>query len=379
MMNSSFALGLSTLLGTIIGAGIFALPYVISKSGIIPGLFYFLFLGGVMLLLHLCFGEICLRTTEKHRLIGYAERYLGSSGKVLVTISTLVGTVGALLVYIILGGIFLEMLLGRVLPFSEYAFSLLFWGALSLFVFQSIRAVAKAELAMNVVLFASVALLLAFALPKARLSNIPLVDTWYLFLPFGVMLFSLSGGSAIPEVAELFKSKNEKKSLFKLIVIAFAIVTALYALFTFGVAGVSGAYTTKDALEGLRNVLGDEVVMIGALFGLLAVATSFLILGDYLKNSLVHDYRFPFIISGAVTVLIPLALFMFGFREFIPVIGVAGAVMGVLEGVVILLIFAKAKTAGDRKPEYNIRVPAPLLFLILLVLIGGAIAEFVFF
>ena len=33
---------LSILLGTVIGAGIFGIPYVIEKSGIIPGFFYFL-------------------------------------------------------------------------------------------------------------------------------------------------------------------------------------------------------------------------------------------------------------------------------------------------------------------------------------------------
>ncbi|MBI2574081.1 MAG: hypothetical protein HYV78_01665 [Candidatus Wildermuthbacteria bacterium] len=377
-MNSSFALGLSTLLGTIIGAGIFALPYVVSKSGAASGIFYLLFLGAVMALLHLCFGEICLRTAEKHRLIGYAQKYIGFSGKVLVTISTLAGTIGALLAYIILGGAFLEMLLSRVLPLSGYAFSLLFWGALSFFVFQSIRAVAKAELVMNAVLFAAVVLLLAFTLPKADISNFSLFNANYLFLPFGVMLFSLSGGSAIPEIAELLKSGRDKKSLFKLIALGFGIVVALYALFTFGVVGVSGENTTKDALEGLRASLGDGVVAVGALFGLLAVATSYLILGDYLKNSFVRDYRYPPLVSGIVAVGIPLALFAYGFQEFISVIGVAGTVMGVLEGATILWIFRNAKTMGDREPEYSLRIPSALLAAIFLVLVGGAIAEFLF-
>ena len=43
----------SIFVGTVIGAGIFGIPYVINKSGIIPGFFYFLILGGVVLLIHL--------------------------------------------------------------------------------------------------------------------------------------------------------------------------------------------------------------------------------------------------------------------------------------------------------------------------------------
>lgn len=377
-MNNTFVLGLSTLLGTVIGAGIFALPYVVLKSGVLPGVFYFLLLGGVMALVHLCFGEICLRTTGKHRLIGYAQTYIGSAGKILVTISTLVGTIGALLAYIILGGVFLEMLAGRFFHLPAYAFSLVFWGILSFFVFQSMRAIAKAELIMNAVLFGAVLLLIAFALPNVQFSNFQLVNTSFLFLPFGVMLFSLSGASAIPEIAELFKKKQEKRSLFKLIVLAFVIVAILYMLFTFGVIGVSGENTTKDALVGLQAKLGDGIVIIGALFGLLAVATSYLILGDYLKNSLVRDYRYPSFISAMIAVGIPLALFVYGFQEFISVIGIAGTVMGVLEGAAILWIFAKAKIMGDRVPEYSIRVPASLLAAVFLVLLGGAIAEILF-
>ena len=80
-MNKNFLFALSVLLGTIVGAGIFGIPYVISKSGMIPGFFYFLILGGAVLLIHLFFGEIILRTKGEHRLVGLAQRYLGRWGR----------------------------------------------------------------------------------------------------------------------------------------------------------------------------------------------------------------------------------------------------------------------------------------------------------
>ena len=106
--NSLLAVG--SLIGTIIGAGVFGIPYVVAKSGILISLFYFLILGALVLFLHLCLGEVVLRTKEKHRLVGYTEKYLGKKAKILVTISVIIGTVGALLVYIILGGDFLKII-----------------------------------------------------------------------------------------------------------------------------------------------------------------------------------------------------------------------------------------------------------------------------
>src|SRR3989344_8659560 len=111
MMSSPSVLALSTLIGTIVGAGMFGLPFAIVQSGLLLSLFYFLLLGVCVTYLHLFFGEVCLRTPGKHRLIGYAGLYLGSWAKGLVTFSTIAGTIGALLAFLIIGGGFLKILL----------------------------------------------------------------------------------------------------------------------------------------------------------------------------------------------------------------------------------------------------------------------------
>jgi tyrosine-specific transport protein len=69
------------LIGTTIGAGFLAIPYVVSKSGFFVGLFYLVFLGLIILYLNLAVGEIGLRTQGQHQLTGYAQRYLGVWGK----------------------------------------------------------------------------------------------------------------------------------------------------------------------------------------------------------------------------------------------------------------------------------------------------------
>ena len=378
-MKTSFALALSTLVGTIVGAGIFSLPYVIIKSGVIPGVFYFIFFGGIVMLLHLFWGEVCLRTSGKHRIIGYAEIYLGKWGKILATGALVFVLIGVLLAYLILAGQFLHIIFSPVVPqVSSIMFSILTWGILSFFVFKGIQLISKLELFLNVALFAVILAVFIFAIPHIHLQNFSLFHSSGLFFPFGILLFSMAGWDAIPEIADLFKNKQEKKRLDNVIVWASVITVGLFLLFSFFVVGVSGTNTTQDSFGGLEQFLGKPIIMLGALFGLLAIVTSFLVLGNYLKNSLFRDFQIPYPLACAIALGLPLALFLAGFREFLTIIGIVGTVMGGVEGVLMILIFKIAKRKGDRIPEYEIRIPSFLLFLIAIILIGIVTIPFLF-
>ncbi|MBP8618089.1 MAG: amino acid permease, partial [Candidatus Pacebacteria bacterium] len=65
------------LVGTIIGAGVFSLPYVAVHSGLNISLLLAVVTGGLVLFIHLAFGEVVLRTNGNYRLPGYANHYLG--------------------------------------------------------------------------------------------------------------------------------------------------------------------------------------------------------------------------------------------------------------------------------------------------------------
>ena len=379
MFQKNFILALAVLTGTIIGAGIFGIPYVVSKSGIVPGFFYLLFLGGTVLLIHLFFGEIVLRTKEKHRLPGFAQKYLGNWGKILTFLSAVFGITGALLAFIIIGGDFLKIVLSLLFPILAelpfFYFNLLFWGILSFFIFRGIKLIARAELLMNVALFSVIFLVFAFALPEINFQNFVLINTNYIFLPYGVILFSLIGWSAIPEIKEILGNFKEKKNLKKIITFASIIVVGLYSLFFLVIVGVSGEKTSPEAFQGLLPFLGPQIIILGALFGILAVATSFLVLGNYFKNILKYDFRIPKQASAFIVCGLPLVLFLLGFRDFIGVIGLVGTIIGAIDGIIIILIFSKIKKLGDRQPEYSLKIPLILLYFLIGILALGAISQ----
>ncbi len=377
-MNTSSTLALSTLIGTIVGAGMFGLPFAIVQSGLFVSLFYFLLLGICVTYLHLFFGEVCLRTPGKHRLIGYAGLYLGSWGRVLVTFSTIAGTVGALLAFLIIGGDFLKIILSPVLIIPAPWYHILFWVPLSLLMGAGIKLIARVELITTLALFIMMGLIFLIAAPHISLANIPLFPAANPFVAFGVILFSLIGWNAIPEIAELFREKRDKQRFSGLIVAASAFAMGLYLIFSLSVVGVSGQQTSPEGLAGLVPFLGTAVIALGALFGLVSIGDSFLIMGSYLKNSLKRDWRVPNILSMGIASFAPLVLYLLGFREFIFVLSIVGIIIGTIEGLVIVALFVQARKKGKLEPEYAVRIPRWAPALIALVLVGGAAAALAF-
>lgn len=378
---NNFTLALSTLVGTIVGAGIFGIPFAMVKSGIVPGLFYLFLLGGIICLLHLLFGEVCLRTSGKHRLVGYAALYLGKRGKVVATLTLLFVLVGTLLAYLILVGEFSEIIFGSFLPFSSAIFTVLFSVGAFFLVLSGRQLIAKIEFFTNILFIGAIAALLVFALPYVKGFEVPLFDVSNvsnLFLPFGVLLFAFAGFEAIPEVMSFLRDRNARTKLDNVIVWSSVITGAFFLLFALIVVGVSGLTTSSDAFSGLVPFLGQSIIAFGALIGIVIIADSFLVIGNYLKNSLRHDFNFSYVPAALVAMGVPLALFLLGFRQFIGVVGLVGGVTGAVEGILIMLMFRKAKTMGDRVPEYQIRVPVILLFLLAVILIGGAVAGLLF-
>jgi amino acid permease len=373
-MRKNFFFALSALVGLTIGAGVFGIPYSLSKSGIIPGLFYFFILGGTTTFLHLFLGEITLRTEGRHRLVGFAQKYLGEKGKILIAITTLLGIVGVLLAYLILGGDFLRIAFSSISDLPSLYSTFIFWFFLSILVFLGIKFIAPLEVFTNCLFFIVLFLVLSFSFRQFDFKNLPLFSFSDLFLPYGVVLFSLIAWEAIPEASEILRDK-EKRNFKNVIILNTIIVTFIYLLFAFLLIGVTGKNTPPDALSGLVPFLGGRIVILGLISALITIADSFLILAIYLKNTFIYDFKIPKILSSLISCGLPLILFLLGFRSFIKVISFVGTFLSLIVGITIILIFKKAKILGDRKPEYSLNLPNFFLYLLISILVLGTISQ----
>jgi len=375
--DKKFLYAIATLIGTIVGVGMFGIPYVIAKSGFLIGLGYLIILGSIVLIIHLLYGEVTLRTLGKHRFPGYVQEYLGRKGKNIVAFTSIFGLTGALLAYIIIGGEFLWGLLSPAFGGNVIFYSLAFFIFGALCTYFGIRSIGKSELIMVCFLIFVILILFVGTFSSVKIDNLATLDLKFMFLPYGVILFSLLGASIIPEVREVLQGSERK--LKKVIFWGAFIPVIIYILFTFLVVGVTGGNTSSEALIGLKNILGDKLVSLGLVFGFLAVATSFLTLGLTLKKIYWYDFKINKNISWALASFIPLILFLAGVNNFIAIIGLTGAVLGGIDGIILILIHRKARALGKRKPEYSIKLPFWIGYLLILMFTLGIAYQIFYF
>lgn len=365
---------IAVLVGTIIGAGILGIPYVVAQSGFLTGLVVLIVIAGAMMLLNLLLGEMVLSTKNRYQLSGYVAKYLGPWGKYLMLFFTIFSFSGALLAYLIGEGKVLASLTGG----SAWLYSLLFLLFGAVLIYLGLAVVKRLELVMTLAILFIVLIIGLWGFNLVNLDNLASFSWQKLMIPYGVIFFAMSGISAIPHLR--FVLKGREKSVKKAIIIGVLIPFGVYLLFTLVTVGVSGFKTTEIATIGLGRAIGEIMIVIGNLFAFFTMATSFLTLGLALKETYYFDLKLSYKLSWFLTCFPPLLVFLLGLHNFVKVIAIVGAVGGGLEGLLILAAYLKFKTLKktERTPEYRLSVPVAVIFLLWLMFLAGAVYTLVY-
>ena len=361
------------LVGTVVGAGIFGIPYAIAQGGAWVALIYFFAIGGIVIFIYLAYGEVVLRTRGTHRMVGYAEHYLGRWGRRLATAISVVGIYGILTAHLIIGGFFLQVVLGPAFPQPDIFWSTVYFLIVATVVFFRLAVVAKVETWLTGTFLILIVMITAWAARFVSIAHFALPGSGSMFLPYGVIFFSLIGASAIPQMRDALAPRTR---LMRPVMVGSLLTAIIFtAVFAFIIFGVTGAVTTADALLGLRSVAGNAIVILGSGFGLLSVLTTSMAIALYLKEVYEFDYHFDKTFSWFLAVVVPYLFLVFFSPNFIHTVAITGAVMGGMDGILIVLMHRRAKIKGDRKPEYHIWFPRPLGNLLMLLFALGIVLE----
>lgn len=331
--------GIGILVGMIFGAGIFALPFVVARSGIMWGMFHLGLALAFMLMLHYLYGEVAYHTDGKHRFVGYVRLMLGKRAAALALLLTLFGSYGTMVIYGVLGGIFLSSIAPVLSAFWWAALFFIVGGLLVLVRFEEIGTI---NFWLSVPLFLFVLILALAAGPHIRAENFITGSRTFWFLPYGAFLFSLGGFATIPETRDIFRGVSFKHFR-NVIIISLVLPAIFYGLFIFSVLGVNGAGVSDDALAGLLPVLGRAMFLAGSFIGFLAVFTSFIAMAADLKQLFINDLKRGTASAWYLTVIPAPFLFIFGANNFIKAISIVGALGLGIGGIFIVLMAARQR------------------------------------
>lgn len=364
-----FAEATATMIGSVIGAGILGIPFAIAKVGFFPGVVMLLILAVVTIILELMFAEVTLRTKNDHEIPGYGGLYLGFRAKALALLVGIVGGYGTLLAYMIAQGEILQALFSG----SPALWSLAFFAAGSYVIYRGLEAVRVIELVMTIGIFAIMFLIGLTAHPHIDSLNFVHYNLTQLIVPYGVLVFALSGITVVPQVRKQMRG-SEKKLPAVILVANVAVVTA-YLLFMWLTLGVTGAETTEVATIGLGEKIGPTMLILGNSLAFFTISTSFITVGLSIRRLFQYDYNFTRFKAWLSTIMIPLVVFLFGARSFIQVVGIVGGVIMGVQSAIIVFAYWKAQDHGGserRKPEFKLGPLFVVGLILLCIYFAGA-------
>ena len=372
----NFLLPTGLLAGTIIGAGVFALPFVFLKAGILSGLFYLALGTSAYLLIHLFYADIILRTEGEHRFVGYAQIYLGRAAFWLAILMAVLEMIFILTIYLVLSASFSNLFAGAGAGLFKV---LIFWVLGSATIFLSLKRVAFLEFLITWGMILIIGLI--FVLGLGKLGKIGALDFYpnlvNFFVPLAPILFALSGRVAIPSLVKYFRipGVGHNHALIKKAITAGTIIPAVvYAFFVFGVFGLSNV-VSEDSVSGLLGQVPSFVLVIIGILGILSLWSSYIVVGLDVESILRYDLKISKAVRILFVVLAPLALYFLSSQDFIGLVGFVGGIFLALEGIFIILMWLRARKIAAHKPMIIGKTSWAVIGLIMLTFISALLYE----
>ncbi len=338
----TFGEAMSIIVGHGVGSGILAVPYLASRNSwrdillILAGCYV------INLLLHFMIAELSLNNGGAQFIKCFErELFSGKAGKVLtwaafafLGLSVLVNVSG--------------FIAGSAAVFSSWfglparAGMILYYVLASLAVFFGMKIVGICEKISVAAMVLVIAVLLGATLLRARnpMGNTFIASTNLIAL-YSTIAFSLSAVMSTPQVVKGLRGDAGK--IRGSIAAGTGINAALLLLITFmTLLGTGGKVTENGALVDLAGVLGGWVGVVGFVFSLLALSTSFWANTLNLRDIFHEQFGLKNRVSYLVCSLPCLVIAMLGLQSFVGFTRLAGVVQ-ILTGIGVIVAYHRSR------------------------------------
>ncbi|OKY78412.1 MAG: Tryptophan/tyrosine permease family [Candidatus Methanohalarchaeum thermophilum] len=319
--------GASLIIGSIIGAGILGIPYAAKELGLIPSLLVMLIIGVVLYFTSI----ILLKFSAKYQgspIASLAKNTLGRPGGYLMMAGAMIYIYGALLAYMSAGG----NTISSLSPISEVPAALIFWLVCSYIIFKGLEASIKTEFILVMGIIGLFILVTLTSLPHSEVNNALYTNFNGIQTFVGVSLFAFVGHAMVPDVYLDLNDYDEAKRSVK---IAFVLIYFLYAILTIAFILVFGREIPQIAPKAFKQLYGNIGKIIGNLLPLITITTSFIGFGLAQKDNYDDYVGLNRELAWGITTIPPLFLYLYGIREFVGVLQIAGNVGAVIMTLIV--------------------------------------------
>ena len=381
MKKKSVFTAAAIVAGNGIGSGVMAIPYFIDKAGVTGGLSAFAASYLVSVCLHLMIAQILLMTGDTADILGAFNRFLFKGRfRNVWQISFFVIMVIVLetnLAAYISGA---SSITAELLPDIPVRFAgILFYLIAAAVVLFGLRAVCISEKTSVSVMGIIVLAAVFFSVTKANhalsfgfaAGGKPALSVWA--ATFSMIMFSFSAIFAVPQVIEYLERdvKKVRKSIYTglLMNLILSVVVSLCAVIT-------SKEVTKVAIVGWAEAVGGPIRILGSLFILLAMFTSYWSIGfattEIIATQTKKSFGLSFILGTVPALLLTLVLSS-GFLEYMKIAGGAVAVIISLMVIPTYLICTKGKEQTVMNRVEASKAAVAVVFVMYLVMAVGSL------
>lgn len=366
--------GIGMMIGSVIGVGIFGVPYAFAQSGYAIGMIELIILAGLLTVLQCMLSEMALQTPGNHRLVGFVDRYLGSKAKWFATLAVSCSIWGSILAYMIVGGRFFHTLFAPLFGGAPIIYSFILMVLAGYLIYRGLKFAAGFEFVLIVLLLMLFLVVILLCLPFIHAKNLLAIQPQNAFLPYGVVLFALTSIGIVPEIKEVL-GKQAKSHLGLVVLVGMGLVTLLYLLFTFAVVGVTGQQTTQIAFEGLIPYFGTSFLVLSSVLGSLCILSIFMVLGVGLMDTFQQDFKRTKNQAWLLVMMVPILIFLLGVREFVVIIGFLGAIFGGIIGILIVRSYMRMLDHPICVEKHCLELPKWVCWILIALFLGGMVFE----
>ena len=330
-----------------IGGGVMAMPYLAQRNGCLMSLLILAAAFLASFILHVMIAELAVKSGGGSQIIEVFSRYL-FQGKYKKVLTLAFFVIMALVLFTNLAAYIsgAAEIISELLGISLWLSRLLFYAAAASVVLFGLKAVGVSEKLAVGVIFLLVGLSACFSM--LHIQNPLPVNAGSItegLAYFGMGMFAFSAFFSVPQAVSGLggDGKKVRKAVFLGLLNNFILITVITVC-----ALLSSAQVTEVAMIGWSKGIGSWAEMVGSLFTILAMLTTYwsisLALADIVEEQLKLSRRLCWVIAT----LPSLALTFAGLGGFMEFMRLAGGLIAILIALLVVPAFRKAsREPGD--------------------------------